>query len=315
MAAARFDWQAPADRQVRRRRWACSASPASPTTSFSTARSRARFRQQKRAKSSSAQELAQARKAEFAYQKDLAELTERQQRQRELNKILPMASEYPAFLSAIQNVANVSGVQLAAWSPSAEVAEQFYARVPMKLTLVGRYHQVAKFFYGVSQLDRIINLENIDAHQARGARAKTCSFRPRRSRRRSAPCRSGSGRERRQARRKRCSSNGRGPLDARRVAARRTFGALRRSPGAAMIRPVSRRAFAQASAAPAASAPPPGRHPAAGRAPRVPGGRFHRNGAQPRPVPSVREEVRRGGEAARRSRSVRCCSPSSRWTS
>jgi type IV pilus assembly protein PilO len=107
------------------------------------------------------QELAQARKAEFAYQRDLAELTERQQRQRELNKVLPMASEYPAFLSAIQNVANVSGVQLAAWSPSAEVTEQFYARVPMKLTLVGRYHQIAKFFYGVSQLDRIINLENV----------------------------------------------------------------------------------------------------------------------------------------------------------
>jgi type IV pilus assembly protein PilO len=107
------------------------------------------------------QELAQARKAEFAYQKDLAELTERQQRQRELNKVLPMASEYPAFLSSIQNVANVSGVQLAGWSPSAEVTEQFYARVPMKLTLVGRYHQIAKFFYGVSQLDRIINLENV----------------------------------------------------------------------------------------------------------------------------------------------------------
>ena len=31
----------------------------------------------------------------------------------------------------------------------------------MKLELVGRYHQVAKFFYGVSQLDRIINLENV----------------------------------------------------------------------------------------------------------------------------------------------------------
>jgi type IV pilus assembly protein PilO len=107
------------------------------------------------------QDLATARRAEFAYQKDLAELTLRQQRQRELNKILPMASEYPAFLSSIQNVANVAGVQLAGWSPSNEVTEQYYARVPMKLTLVGRYHQVAKFFYGVSQLDRIINLENV----------------------------------------------------------------------------------------------------------------------------------------------------------
>lgn len=108
------------------------------------------------------QELADARKAEFAYQKDLAELADRQQGQRELNKVLPMQSEYPAFLSAIQNVANVAGVQLAAWTPSPEVTEQFYVRVPMKLELVGRYHQIAKFFYGVSQLDRIINLENVN---------------------------------------------------------------------------------------------------------------------------------------------------------
>ena len=106
-------------------------------------------------------DLEEARKAEFAYEKDLAEFTLRQQRQRELNKMLPTNTEYPAFLSAVQNVANVTGVTLTAWSPSQEVPEQFYARVPMKLELSGRFHQVAKFFYGVGQLDRIINMENI----------------------------------------------------------------------------------------------------------------------------------------------------------
>lgn len=105
--------------------------------------------------------LADARKNEFSYQKDLAELTDRQQRQRELNKVLPVETEYPAFLSAVQSVANVSGIGLTSWTPQPEVNEQFYARVPMKVTLVGRYHQVAKFFYGVGQLDRIINMENI----------------------------------------------------------------------------------------------------------------------------------------------------------
>jgi len=106
-------------------------------------------------------DLADARKNEFSYQKDLAELTDRQQRQRELNKVLPVETEYPSFLSAVQSVANVSGIGLTSWTPQPEVTEQFYARVPMKLTLVGRYHQVAKFFYGVGQLDRIINMENI----------------------------------------------------------------------------------------------------------------------------------------------------------
>jgi type IV pilus assembly protein PilO len=106
-------------------------------------------------------DLADARKNEFAYQKDLAELTDRQHRQRELNKVLPVETEYPSFLSAVQSVANVSGIGLTSWTPQPEVSEQFYARVPMKVTLVGRYHQVAKFFYGVGQLDRIINMENI----------------------------------------------------------------------------------------------------------------------------------------------------------
>ena len=109
------------------------------------------------------EELADARKNEFAYQKDLAELTEREQRARELEKILPKTTEYPSFLSAIQSVANVSGVALTAWTPAEESPDKFYARVPMKLELSGKFHQVAKFFYGVAQLDRIINMENISA--------------------------------------------------------------------------------------------------------------------------------------------------------
>jgi type IV pilus assembly protein PilO len=106
-------------------------------------------------------DLATAQQSEFEYHKDLAELAEKQQKQRELNKILPETTEYPAFLSAVQGVANVSGVSLQGWSPMDEVTQKFFARVPMRLTLQGKFHQVAKFFYGVGQLDRIINIENI----------------------------------------------------------------------------------------------------------------------------------------------------------
>jgi type IV pilus assembly protein PilO len=112
-------------------------------------------------------DLVQAQQSEFAYHKDLAELTDRQQRQRELNKILPEKTEYPAFLSALQGVANVAGVSLQGWSPQEEVLQKFFARVPMKLTVLGKFHQVAKFFYGVGQLDRIINIENIALTQSK----------------------------------------------------------------------------------------------------------------------------------------------------
>ena len=106
-------------------------------------------------------ELADARESESAYLKDRAELTDKEQRQRELNKILPELAEYPSFLSAVQGVANVTGVALNSWEPMDEVPQQFFAKVPMKLVLVGRFHQIAKFIAGVGQLDRIINVENI----------------------------------------------------------------------------------------------------------------------------------------------------------
>jgi type IV pilus assembly protein PilO len=106
-------------------------------------------------------DLATARQNEFAYQRDLAELTERQQRQNQLAKVLPNSTEYPAFLSSLQSVSNISGITLSAWAPQPEVLEKFYARVPMRLDVEGRFHQIAKFFYGIGQLDRIINMENI----------------------------------------------------------------------------------------------------------------------------------------------------------
>jgi type IV pilus assembly protein PilO len=106
-------------------------------------------------------DLTKARAAEQAYQKDLAELAEREQRQQELNKILPATTEYPQFLSAVQSAANDSGVSLSAWTPREKVPEKYFARVPMKVELTGRFHQIARFFYNVGQLDRIINMENI----------------------------------------------------------------------------------------------------------------------------------------------------------
>lgn len=106
-------------------------------------------------------QLAEAEKSCEEYQKDADEKTRREQQAREQKKILPDDPEMPAFLATIQDVATVSGVNLTAWSPTEQMPEEFYAKVPMKLTLVGKFHQVVKFFHGVGQQDRIINIEDI----------------------------------------------------------------------------------------------------------------------------------------------------------
>ena len=120
-----------------------------------------RLEKQKREERSLTTQLADMKRVLDGYQHDLADLAELQKQQRELNAVLPETTEYPAFLSAVQAVANVSGVALQGWTPQDEVAQKYFAKVPMKLALTGRYHQIAKFFYGIGQLDRIINIENI----------------------------------------------------------------------------------------------------------------------------------------------------------
>lgn len=112
-------------------------------------------------------QLHQAERSKADYQKDLDEKTHREQLTREQRKVLPDDPETPAFLSALQSVATLSGVNLTSWNPAEEQALEFYAKVPMKLTLSGKFHQVAKFFHGVGQLDRIINIEDIQIKKPR----------------------------------------------------------------------------------------------------------------------------------------------------
>jgi type IV pilus assembly protein PilO len=106
-------------------------------------------------------ELKKAEASKDEYQKDLDEKTRRESQAREQKKILPDDPEMPSFLSSLQSVATNSGVSLTSWSPAEEMPSEFYAKVPMKLELVGKFHQVVKFFQSVGQIDRIINVENI----------------------------------------------------------------------------------------------------------------------------------------------------------
>jgi type IV pilus assembly protein PilO len=122
----------------------------------------ARIDQAKRHTSELDAELARERQAQASYFADRDELAMRQQRQRELNKVLPADTEAAAFLSSLQQVSNISGIDLKAWQPLEEQTKEFYAKVPMRLEITGKFHQLVKFVYEVGKLDRIINMENIE---------------------------------------------------------------------------------------------------------------------------------------------------------
>jgi type IV pilus assembly protein PilO len=107
--------------------------------------------------------------AEQGYFADRGELALREQRSRELNKVLPPDADEDAFLTTIQDTSNTAGVVLRSYAPLDEVRQAYYAKVPMRLGLTGNYHQIIKFAYELGRVDRIINVENIQLNGPRPA--------------------------------------------------------------------------------------------------------------------------------------------------
>ncbi|MFI5297902.1 MAG: type 4a pilus biogenesis protein PilO [Polyangiales bacterium] len=103
-----------------------------------------------------------AQEAFKAYTADSNKLEEKKAKSREFNKQLPETTEMAAYLTAINQQAEIAGLKVRSIFPMDEAPQPFYTRVPVRLDVKGRYHQIAKFFYGISRLDRIVNVENIE---------------------------------------------------------------------------------------------------------------------------------------------------------
>ena len=111
---------------------------------------------------------AAAEAAFTAFNKDSQELEKKKAKARDLNKVLPESSEIATFLAAVNQQAEVAGLKVKTVTPADEQVQPFYTRVPVKLEVNGRFHQLAKFFAGVGRLDRIINVENIEMGSPKG---------------------------------------------------------------------------------------------------------------------------------------------------
>lgn len=89
------------------------------------------------------------------------ELANREAIDRANKRVLPQDAEIPAFLQDLNRVAELSGLDIRLVEPRPEESEPLYVRIPVALRVSGKFHQVAKFFYSVSRLERAINMENI----------------------------------------------------------------------------------------------------------------------------------------------------------
>jgi type IV pilus assembly protein PilO len=114
------------------------------------------------------------RKVEYlAYRNELQQL---QEEQRELLRVLPKKDEIASFLSSIQEQAELSGLEVLDFA-RAELPEELYVKIPVRMEVRGGFHAITKFFKNVSELQRIVNIENFSLIPERGP-TTTAAARP-----------------------------------------------------------------------------------------------------------------------------------------
>jgi len=105
---------------------------------------------------------AQARNSEYLRLRQ--ELASREAIDRGNLRALPESAETASFLGDLNQQAELSGLRIRLVEPRPEEPDTHYVRLPVNLQLAGSYHHLARFFYNVSRLERLISMENIHLH-------------------------------------------------------------------------------------------------------------------------------------------------------
>jgi type IV pilus assembly protein PilO len=91
----------------------------------------------------------------------IQQLKEVEQQFGALLRQLPSKSEMDALLSDINQAGLGRGLQFELFKPAGERLQEFYAELPVEIRVTGAYHDVGAFASDVSQLSRIVTLNDV----------------------------------------------------------------------------------------------------------------------------------------------------------
>jgi len=85
---------------------------------------------------------------------------------------LPNEKEIPEILKNITSLGKESNLEFTLFKPKPEEPQQFYAKVPIELVVLGSYHNTGIFFDKMSKLPRIINVVDFNMSRTKDIRGK-----------------------------------------------------------------------------------------------------------------------------------------------
>ena len=106
-------------------------------------------------------ELNKARKAARDLPKYQKEFEDTQKIFDAMAVLLPKSQEIPNLLRNISDLGKSAGLDFLTFVPGQEVPKDFYAEIPIDITIKGPYHNMGFFLDKVSKLERIVTVNNI----------------------------------------------------------------------------------------------------------------------------------------------------------
>lgn len=85
---------------------------------------------------------------------------------------LPSKTEVDDLLIDISQTGLSSGIEFELFKPQSEKQIEFYAELPIQISMLGDYHQFGRFVSGVAALPRIVTLHNINLSSSKGGQLK-----------------------------------------------------------------------------------------------------------------------------------------------
>lgn len=95
------------------------------------------------------------------------ELAEAKKIFEETSEILPKEQELPGLLRNIADLGKRAGLDFNEFKPGNEVPKDFYAEIPITISINGPYHNVGYFLGEVSGLERLVTVDNIKMGSAK----------------------------------------------------------------------------------------------------------------------------------------------------
>ena len=106
--------------------------------------------------------LKKTKKSAAQYAEFQKKMEEAQAKFNVVSKALPLTDEIPSLLTGISQVGKDAGLTFLLFKPEPETMKDFYAELPITMSLSGTYHDLGVFFDQLAGMSRIVNVKKFD---------------------------------------------------------------------------------------------------------------------------------------------------------